>query len=219
MVAVELHSPPEPLVPAWGLFDPASHAAHAPSAHAASAHAASAHAASAHAASAHAASETFEAALIELYHQHAGVLVQMLWVFVGDRAEAEDLTQEAFLRLQRAWTRLDQDQNLGGYLRATAFNLARSGFRRRRVRLRHLSPEARDVASAEDDAMLSDDQAEVLAAVRLLPGRQRQCVVLRYWDDLSDREIAATLGLSVNSVKTHLRRGLAKVEQRLEVRS
>jgi DNA-directed RNA polymerase specialized sigma24 family protein len=115
-----------------------------------------------------AATESFDEALINLYHDHAESLVEMLWVFVGDRAEAEDLTQEAFVRLHLAWPRLDHGQNVGGYLRATAFNLARSGFRRRRVRLRHPSPGSPDVASAEDDAMLSDDQERVIAAVRIL---------------------------------------------------
>jgi RNA polymerase sigma-70 factor (sigma-E family) len=164
------------------------------------------------------ASETFDEALVDLYREHAKPLVEMLWVFVGDRGEAEDLTQEAFVRLQRAWPRLSHHQNLGGYLRATAFNLARSGFRRRLVRRRHHSPAVVDGASAEEEAMLSDDQAQVAAAVRLLPARQRQCVILRYWDGLTDGEIAVTLGLSVNSVKTHLRRGLAALEERLEMR-
>jgi RNA polymerase sigma-70 factor (sigma-E family) len=165
------------------------------------------------------ATESFDQSLVGLYHEHAGTLVEMLWVFVGDRAEAEDLTQEAFVRLYRAWPRLDHNQNMGGYLRSTAFNLARSGFRRGRVRLRHLSPAAADASSAEDHAMLSDDQAQVIMAVRALSGRQRECVVLRYWDDLSDRDIASTLGLSVNSVKTHLRRGMAKLEQSLGVKA
>ncbi len=162
------------------------------------------------------ATETFDEALVHLYHTHAEALVEMLWVFVGDRAEAEDLTQEAFVSLHRAWPRLDHSQNMGGYLRATAFNLARSGFRRRRVRARHQSPDGVDAASAEECAMLTGEQVEVVTALRSLSGRQRECVVLRYWDDLSDRDIAATLGLSVNSVKTHLRRGLANLEARLE---
>src|SRR5947208_2990411 len=81
--------------------------------------------------------EPFETALVDLYRDHAKELVEMLWVFVGDKGTAEDIVQEAFLRLHRAWPRLDHTRSLAGYLRATAFNLARSGFRRRLVALRH----------------------------------------------------------------------------------
>jgi RNA polymerase sigma-70 factor (sigma-E family) len=165
------------------------------------------------------ATESFDDALVELYRTHAKALVEMLWVFVGDRAEAEDLAHEAFLRLHRAWGRLDHSRNMGGYLRATAFNLARSGFRRRLVALRHRDDTDQDAAPASDAVMLSEDQAEVVTAKRRLPARQRQCVVLRYWDDQSDGDIAAALGLSVNSVKTHLRRAMANLEKNLEVRS
>ena len=163
--------------------------------------------------------EPFEEALVDLYRDHAKELVEMLWVFVGDKGTAEDIVQEAFLRLHRAWSRLDHTRSVPAYLRATAFNLARSGFRRRMVALRHRPAAPPNAASAEAGAILREDQQEVAQALRRLPARQRECVVLRYWADLSDREIAATLGLSPNSVKTHLRRGLATLEQRLENRS
>jgi RNA polymerase sigma factor (sigma-70 family) len=83
-------------------------------------------------------------------------------------------------------------------------------------RRRYQSLAAFHSASAEQQAIDSDDQAQVAAAIRTLTPRQRECVILRYWDGLTDEEIAATLGLSVNSVKTHLRRGLAALENRLE---
>jgi len=158
----------------------------------------------------------FEIGLIDLYRDNAKELVEMVWVFVGDKATAEDIVQEAFLRLHRAWPRLDHTRSLAGYLRTTAFNLARSGFRRRLVALRHRPPAAPDAASAEAGVILREDQRQVALALRTLPARQRECVVLRYWAELSDKEIAATLGLSPNSVKTHLRRGLASLEHRLE---
>lgn len=81
--------------------------------------------------------EPFEAALVDLYRDHAKELVEMLWVFVGGIGTAEDIVQEAFLRLHRAWPRLEHTRSVPAYLRATAFNLARSGFRRRVVALRH----------------------------------------------------------------------------------
>lgn len=163
--------------------------------------------------------EPFSPGLVDLYRDYAGELLEMLWVFVGDKATAEDLVQESFIRLHRAWPRLDHAGAIRGYLRTTAFNLARSGFRRRLVALRHrpLGPTACD--SPEVDIVLRENQREVATALRTLPPRQRQCVVLRYWTELGDQEIAAELGISVNSVKTHLRRGLAALEKRLEARS
>ena len=144
-------------------------------------------------------------------------LLEMLWVFVGDKATAEDLVQEAFIRVHRAWPRLDRSSARSD-LRTTAFNLARSGFRRRTVALRHRPAGPGPAASPEVDVVLREDQREVAAALRRLPARQRQCVVLRYWTELGDPQIAIELGISVNSVKTHLRRGLAAMEKQLESR-
>jgi RNA polymerase sigma-70 factor (sigma-E family) len=160
--------------------------------------------------------ESFDDALVALYQEHAKELVEMLWVFVGDRGEAEDLCQEAFIRLHRAWGHINQSGNVGAYLRVTAFNLARSRLRRRLVAVRRQPRPEREAAPVDDRVVLREDQTEVVAAVRRLPRRQRECVVLRYWDELSDPEIAATLGLSVNSVKTHLRRAFAALERMLE---
>jgi len=161
--------------------------------------------------------ESFDDALTELYRLHAKRLVEMLWVFVGDRAEAEDLCQEAFIRLHRVWHRIDHSVDVGAYLRATAFNLARSGFRRRLVarRLRPV-PDADAAPAADESVELRVDQRALLAALRRLPARQRECIVLRYWQDQTDADISATLGISPNSVKTHLRRAMATLEQHLE---
>ena len=162
-------------------------------------------------------SGSFDDALVDLYRTHAKALVEMLWVYTGDRGEAEDLCQEAFIRLQRSWRRIDPSRNAGPYLRATAFNLARSGFRRRLVaeRLR-TAPEPEGAAAADEGVELRVDQRQLLVALRRLPARQRECVVLRYWQDQSDTQIAATLGISANSVKTHLRRAMERLEHELE---
>ena len=159
---------------------------------------------------------SFDEALVSLYREHAKGLVEMLWVFVGDRGEAEDLCQEAFIRLHRSWGHIDQSGNVGAYLRVTAFNLARSGLRRRLVAARRQPRPEREASPVDDSVVLQEDQAEVVAALRQLSRRQRECVVLRYWDEQSDSEIASTLGVSVNSVKTHLRRAFAALEKTLE---
>ena len=155
-------------------------------------------------------------ALVELYREHAGWLLGLLEVFVGDRATAEDLAQEAFLRTYRAWNRIHDLDRAAGYLRTTALNLARSGFRRRLVALRHRGAPPRDVDGADDAVVLRDEQRSVIAALCELPTRQRECLVLRFYGELSEVEIAATLGVSPNTVKTHTRRGLDALEQRLE---
>ena len=153
--------------------------------------------------------------LADLYRQHAGWLLGLIEVFVGDRAAAEDIVQEAYVRLHRAWPRLREPERAAGYLRVTALNLARSGFRRRLVALRHPETPQADVAGADHTVLLRDEQRVVIAALRTLATRQRECLVLRFYGELSELEIAHTLGISPNSVKTHMRRGLAALEARL----
>lgn len=149
-----------------------------------------------------------------LFRAEARSLVGMLTVYVGDRALAEDLTQEAFARLQRSWGQIRERDRVVAYLRAIAFNLARSAHRRRRL----FAP-VPDVASgvlADDAILLTEDQHAVISAVRRLPRQQRACIVLRYYGELGIDAIAETLGISPNSVKTHLRRGLDALERALE---
>ena len=95
-------------------------------------------------------------------------------------------------------------------------NLARDHNRRGLVSLRHRPPAQPDERSAEDHAGDHAETAEVLDALRRLPRRQRDCLVLRYYLDLPVAEVASTLGLSVNSVKTHLARGLKRMSLELE---
>ena len=151
----------------------------------------------------------------ELFATEARSLLGMLTAYTGDRALAEELVQEAFMRLHRAWHRVDDPAAAASYLRSIAFNLARSQFRR--LRLVRTRTAVRDdaAASAEDGVVLNEDRREVAAALRLLPDRQRQCVILRFWAGLTDSEIASTMGISRNSVNTHLRRGLASLESML----
>lgn len=157
-----------------------------------------------------------DGALVELFREHSGWLVGMLTMLVGDRAAAEDLAQEAFLRTYRAWPRIEDHERAVGYLRTTAMNLARSGFRRRAVALRYREPASVAPLDAADAVVLQEEHQAVVDAVRTLPTRQRECVVLRYYCDATEHEIAATLGISNNSVKTHLRRAMQALETRLD---
>ena len=152
-----------------------------------------------------------------LFRATAPELVKMARLFVVDRNAAEDLVQEAFIRLSRSLDRIQDEAKVVAYLRSIVLNLCRDHNRRGLVSIRHQPPaDDLDRASVEDHLVGREDQQEVLEALRSLPLRQRDCLTLRYLLDLGIPEIADTLGLSPNSVKTHLQRGLAALEQRLE---
>ena len=159
--------------------------------------------------------EPADEALADLYRLHSRWLLGLVETLVGDRATAEDVVQEAFVRMHRAWPRLRDHDRAVGYLRTTALNVARSGFRRRMVAFRHRQPPERDAVGADEGVVLRDEQRQLIDALRTLPGRQRECLVLRFYGELSETEIATTLGISNNSVKTHTRRGLTALEARL----
>ena len=159
--------------------------------------------------------ESADALVVRLYEAEAARLVQMARWFVDDLTAAEDLVQEAFIRLAGNAHRIRDGERAAAYLRSIVINLARDHNRRGLVSLRHRPPAVLDPRSAEDHAARHEDVAEVVAALRELPRRQRDCVVLRYYLDLSVDEIAATLGLSRNSVKTHLTRGLKNLSRDL----
>lgn len=155
--------------------------------------------------------------IADLFREHATSLVRLARLFVDDRNAAEDLVQEAFIRLDRSLHRIEQPDKAAAYLRTIVLNLARDHNRRGFVSMRHRLPGDRERWSpVEDDLVVSEDQREVLEALRDLPQRQRDCLVLRYFMELSVPEIAGTLGLSSNSVKTHLQRGKAALAARLE---
>jgi RNA polymerase sigma-70 factor (ECF subfamily) len=153
--------------------------------------------------------------VVRLFHQEGRSLVQLARLFVDDRDAAEDLVQEAFLRLARHADDIARSERAPAYLRSIVLNLARDHNRRGLVSLRHQAAAGRDIDVVDDpgaalaDRLVRDARhLEVLDAVRRLPSRQRDCVTLRYFEELSIDEIAATLGVSANSVKTHLRRAL-----------
>ena len=156
-----------------------------------------------------------EALVVRLFHAEGRSLVRLARLFVDDRDAAEDLVQEAFLRLARHTRSIEDVERAPAYLRSIVLNLARDHNRRGLVSLRHRAAAGRDLDVVDDpadelaDRLARDDRhVAVLARVAALPRRQRDCVTLRYLEGLSPPEIAATLGLSPNSVKTHLRRGL-----------
>lgn len=157
-----------------------------------------------------------DALVVALFQTEGARLVQLARWFVDDRTAAEDLVQEAFLRLARNQHRINDLDRAAAYLRSIVVNLARDHNRRGLVSLRHRPPLQDDDRSAEDHVADSESRREVIEALRGLPRRQRDCLVLRYYVELSVGAIAETLGLSPNSVKTHLQRGLRSLKVELE---
>ena len=151
-----------------------------------------------------------------LFTTEADRLVSLARFFVDDRTAAEDLVQEAFIRLARSAHRIRDEERAAAYLRSIVINLARDHNRRGLVSLRHRPPAVADEPSAEETASVMQSRHEVVQALRALPHRQRECVALRYYLELSIQDIAATLGVSANSVKTHLKRGLRALATALE---
>jgi RNA polymerase sigma factor (sigma-70 family) len=168
-------------------------------------------------------SSAAEELVVRLFHQEGRALVRLARLFVDDRDAAEDLVQEAFLRLARSAHRIADVDRAPAYLRSIVLNLARDHNRRGLVSLRHHPPghstgeQANPSAfvPAPDRVVESEDHQRVIDAVRALPVRQRDCITLRYFEELGIDSIAATLDLSPNSVKTHLQRGLASLERAL----
>ncbi|MDQ4133603.1 MAG: SigE family RNA polymerase sigma factor [Actinomycetota bacterium] len=153
--------------------------------------------------------------VVDLFEREGRSLVRLARLFVDDRNAAEDLVQEAFIRLARSADRIKDERKAAAYLRSIVLNLARDHNRRGLVSLRHRLPFDDFRASTEDEISLRDDQRLVIEALRELPHRQRDCLVLRYYQELGVDDIAETLGISRNSVKTHLKRGLAAMQSRV----
>jgi RNA polymerase sigma-70 factor (sigma-E family) len=160
-----------------------------------------------------------ERGIAELFEAHRLSLVRLAVVLGAD--DAEDVVAEAFYQLYRRWRRLKNDDRALAYLRSVVVNLTRMRIRHIQVVRRHAQregPVREHAQSGEAQVVLRHDQQALVAAVRELPARQREALVLRYWLDLSEREIAETMGVSVGSVKVHTSRGMAALTRKLEER-
>jgi len=151
------------------------------------------------------------------HRDHYRSLVGLACVLVDDRATCEEIVQDAFVAVFRRRDRVIDKSKLPAYLRSAVLNGARSHLRRRRVRDRARPLRVvEDATSPEHAALAGDEHRVVVEALRALPARQRDALVLRYYLDLSEREIAETLGVSPGTVKTHIRRGLEALASTLE---
>jgi RNA polymerase sigma-70 factor (sigma-E family) len=145
-------------------------------------------------------------AVAAAYQTHYAGLVRTAAMLVGDVATAEDVVQDSFIAMHRAWWRLRDTSRVLPYLRRSVINKSRSVLRRRAVADRHLQARPQNLPSAEESALVGVQRSSVLEALSALPSRQREVVILRYYADLSEAEIAEALGISRGAVKSHTAR-------------
>jgi RNA polymerase sigma factor (sigma-70 family) len=168
-----------------------------------------------------AARDTRELVLTGLFQAHCVELVRLAYCILGDRERAEEAVQEAYLSLHRHWPPRDQ-QSAVAYLRAAVINQCRSD-QRRIILARREEPLVRASArwaqtspDAARDVVAQDEASWLAEQVRELPRRQREVITCRYYLQLSERETADLLEITVGSVKRHAHRGLATLQSRLE---
>lgn len=146
--------------------------------------------------------------LTALYTRHYRSLIRLAALLLDDIASCEDMVQEAYIKVRAARSRLRDPDNALAYLRQTVINLSRSALRRRLVAARHAPRPMPDAASAEHDAYALVERDAVVVALRSLPRRQREAVVLRFYAGTTEAEAAALMGVSIGAVKSYTSRGL-----------
>ncbi len=155
-------------------------------------------------------------AVTALYGAHYRSLVRLATLLLHDVGAAEEVVQDSFVAMHSGWRRLRDPDRAAAYLRQAVVNRSRSRLRHGKVVERHPVAPPPDVPSAEHTAMAAVERAEVLRALRALSPRQREAVVLRYYADLSEAQIAEAMGISAGAVKSHASRGLAALRIVLE---
>lgn len=172
-------------------------------------------------------SDDADSAIAGLYAAHWRHLVRVAYLLLHDQAAAEDVVQDAYLATHRNWHKV-RDQGLAAaYLRRAVVNGARSVLRHEQVVRRQLSAQAgradalgrAGAESAETGAMRDLGQDLMLAALRTLPPRQQEVLVLRYYCDLSEAQIADALQIAPGSVKAHAHRALNALRATMEASS
>ena len=147
------------------------------------------------------------------YLEHGPALGRLAYLLTGDAAVAEDLVQEAFVRAFARFAHLRRQNALEGYLRRTVVNLAHKHFRRVRNERAYLAAtRAGDEPGSQPDVALRE---QLWAALRALPYRQRCALVLRFYEDVSEREAARLLGCRAGTVKSLVHRGLSSMREQI----
>lgn len=155
-----------------------------------------------------------EVDLDALYQNSYHDMVRLARQLVDDVESAQDVVHDAFLGLYRNRHNLESPDNARAYLRTAVMNQARSALRRRRTAREHLASAEPEVGPGSDEpVLLADEHAQVLRHLDELPTRMREVLVLRYWEGLSEAEIAATLNISAGTVKSQASRAMKKLTE------
>ncbi|MGW6982782.1 SigE family RNA polymerase sigma factor [Streptomyces sp. NPDC054932] len=154
--------------------------------------------------------------LTATYQAHYRSLLGLAALLLDDTASCEDVVQEAFIRVHSARNRVRDREKTLAYLRQTVVNLSRSALRRRILGLKLLSKPMPDMASAEEGAYDQLERDDLIKAMRGLQRRQREVLVLRYFADMTESQVAETLGISLGSVKAYGSRGIAALRVAME---
>jgi RNA polymerase sigma-70 factor (sigma-E family) len=153
--------------------------------------------------------------------ESSAALLRTAYLVAWDLTEAEDLVQECLLAVARRWPRVRAMDHPHAYARRVLINLALDGAGKRSRRRRELdAPDESALAQVPDDASARalagiDVRSELIDALGTLPPRQRAVLVLRYFEDLSEAQVAAALGCSIGTVKSSASRGLARLQAAL----
>ena len=158
-----------------------------------------------------------EQAVTAMYSTHYRSLVRLAALLVRDVATAEEVVQDSFIAMHGAWRRLRDNDKALSYLRQSVVNRSRSVLRHRVVVDRNAPKPAPDMPSTEQNALTLLERTQVVAALRSLPPRQREALVLRYYGGLSEAQIATTMGISRGAVKSHTARAIASLRTVLEM--
>ena len=137
-------------------------------------------------------------------------LVRTAYLLTGDAHHAEDLTQTALAKAYRSWRRVSGSDNPEAYVRRMLVTCNSDRFRKRRVK-ESLTDAPPERAGRDENVARVDERGVLLGALAGLPPRQRAVVVMRYWEDLSEAEVAEVLGCSQGTVKSQASKGLAKL--------
>jgi len=157
--------------------------------------------------------ETFQAYVVA----RSGSLLRTAYLLTGDRADAEDLLQQALAKTWLAWDRIREREAVDGYVRRVMVNTRTSLWRRRRVD-EYATDELPERSDSRDATADSDLHDALWSALATLPRKQRAAVVLRYYEDLSEDETARVLGVSVGTVKSTTSRALVKLREQTGLR-
>lgn len=155
-------------------------------------------------------------AVTALYSANYRSLVRLATLLVRDVGTAEEVVQDAFIAMHRGWRRLRDPDKALAYLRQSVVNRARSVLRHRAVVEKHAPKALPDAPSAESGAIVEFERSAVVRALSTLPTRQREALVLRYYSDLSEAEIAHAMGISRGAVKSHTARAMTALRGALE---